>query len=139
VLFAEMTDSNIAIISIVSSLLGGGVTWLVTFLNGRHERSRKEHKEDEKTITDHLEEVRRRCEEENKELKADLKYTNKRLLDVMRHLMYLEGVLETKGIKFRRLEIDDETSVTLAGINERNSLDAPKSGKIKRPEDEQIK
>lgn len=137
-LFGDMSDGDIAIISVLSTIIGGGVTWFVTYLGQKHDKKRKEVKEDEKTIVDHLKEVEERCNEENRELKADLKYTNRRLLQVMNHLMYLEGILETKGIKFKRIEIDDETSVKLSGTEDLNNVNAPKSTKIKRPGNEII-
>lgn len=104
VLFADTSDGNVAIMTVIAGFIGGAAVWLKGYFDNRHERKRKEYKEDEKSIVDHLKEVEERCAQENKELKNDLKFTNKRLQQVFAHLMYLEGILESKGVSFRRLE-----------------------------------
>jgi hypothetical protein len=96
-----------------SGLIGAAAVWLAGYFNNKHERKRKEFKEDEQSIVAHLTQIEERCNQENKELKTDLKFTNKRLQQVLAHLMYLEGILETKGVKFRRLEMDDIESVDI--------------------------
>lgn len=111
-LFAvEASDGSIAIIVTLSGMVGAAGVWVANWLSGRHDKRRAEKKEDEKTIVDHLKEVEERCNQENRELKLDIKHTNKRLLAVMNHLMYLEGILESKGIRFRRMDMSAEESM----------------------------
>lgn len=126
ILFGEAGDGTIAILMTLSGLIAGAAVWLAGYFNSRHERRRKEYKEDEQSIADHLTRMEERCNQENKELKTDLKYTNKRLQQVLAHLMYLEGILETKGVKFRRLDMEDTEAVDI-GNHKLPSGTIPKS------------
>lgn len=136
VLFADTSDGNVAIMTVIAGFIGGAAVWLKGYFDNRHERKRKEYKEDEKSIVDHLKEVEERCAQENKELKNDLKFTNKRLQQVFAHLMYLEGVLESKGIKFRRLEPETTNDDELVDLNHTNKQG---SGVIKQPSSPRVR
>ncbi len=131
ILFADTSDGITATLILIAGLIGGGITWLATYLSNRHDRQRKEEKEDEKTIVDHLKEVERRCTEENKELKQDNRHINRRMVRVINHLMYLEGILESRGITFRKFSLDEDDCEP--GSQPHNPMPGPDSKKIPRP------
>lgn len=106
-LFAEVDNGTLAALLTVMGVLGGAVQWFVSYLTNNRDKKRIQDKADEKTITDHLEAVKERCEKENEDLKREQREITNKLMILTGHVRYLEGVMESKGIKFNKLVTDD--------------------------------
>jgi len=102
-LFADEQASTggIAVLMAMSSIIGGAVIWVVRAYSERRAERRKEHKEDEKTIVDHYEQLKVRMDREIAELRKDNRKLGRRLTHTIAHVMYLEGIMESRDIKFR--------------------------------------
>lgn len=110
----------VALAMTIGTAVGGAVVWIAKMWMDWKERQRKEKLEDaqrerededrerheratkEKTIVDHLTTLTDRLEKENMELQKEMADVRKELTRVTAHVMYLEGVMEAKNIKFRR-------------------------------------
>lgn len=105
---AETSEGALAVLMALSALLGGGVNWLASYLSQRRAETRAadrekraEHKEDQKDIVSHLENLNRRLEREVAERRAESKAMSETITRAVAHIRYFEGILESKGIKFR--------------------------------------
>lgn len=110
VLFAEVDNGTLAVLMALSGVVGTAVTWFTNYLTNNRDKERIQSKADEKTITEHLEAVKERCEKENEELKKEQREITNKLMALTGHVRYLEGIMESKNIKFNRFK-PDETDI----------------------------
>lgn len=96
-LFAEVPDW----IPFLSTTLGGVAVWAATYYSSQHKVRREERKEDEKGIVEHQSELIDRLTAEMTELRDRSERQGERLTKAIAHMMYLEGIMESQGIKFR--------------------------------------
>ena len=110
----------IALATSVGGAVGGAVVWVMKMWGDWKKRKREEELEDaqrerededrerqekavkEKTIVDHLTALTGRLEKEDADLQKEMAEVRRELTRVTAHVMYLEGVMEAKNIKFRR-------------------------------------
>jgi hypothetical protein len=112
--WGEVGDGQLAGLMAVASLLGAGVSygvkWYMDYRKSSHEREdavmarrRAEAKEDQQTIVDHMKVTVDRLDAENAGLRKEVKECRTDLTKVTAHVMYLEGIMEAKGVHFRPL------------------------------------
>ncbi len=100
-LLADVSNEWTTLLITGATLFGGGIVWLANWWAGRQVARRKDNQEDKKEITDHLEMLVIRQGEEITALRKDSQSVNDKLTYAISHVMYLEGIIESKGFQFR--------------------------------------
>lgn len=100
-LFAETTTVETFGIAGLAAVLGGAVTWATNFWVNRVRERRDWRKADQKEIVDYQSATIERLSQEMKEVRSQLERVTSRLTSAIAHLMYLEGLLEARDIKFK--------------------------------------
>lgn len=101
------TDARLVLLVGVSTIVGGAVTWAFNAVLEWQSRRRKERKEDEKSIVQHLETLVERLRIDNGDLHAEVDQlradlTKEQLFGerVLGYIRYLETLLRVKRIPF---------------------------------------
>ena len=101
-LFAEASDGWWIAFSTLCSVIGGAVVWMANFFINRQNQQRMWKQEDQRTIVQHQDEAINRLVEEVGELRLEVGRLREEVTQAKAHMMYLEGILESKRIPFRR-------------------------------------
>ena len=132
---AETSEGALAVLMALSALLGGGINWFASYLAQRRAESRAvekekraEHKEDEQSIVSHYAILNERLNREVAERRAESAALNSQLTRALAHLRYLEGIMESKGIKFRPYVYDQTPYPSGSGNHRPLSDDEPEEG-----------
>jgi hypothetical protein len=97
-------------LGVVMSAVSGAVVWLWTQARDWRAMRRREAKEDEKTIVDHLQVVVSRLEAECASLRLADSEKQRLLTRAIGHLTYLEGLMEARGIPFRPFDLNGDSA-----------------------------
>jgi C4-dicarboxylate-specific signal transduction histidine kinase len=132
---AETSEGALAVLMALSALLGGGINWFATYLSQRRAETRAvekerraEHKEDEQSIVSHYAILNERLNREVAERRAESAALNSQLTRALAHLRYLEGIMESKGIKFRPYVYDQTPYPSSGSGNHRPLTEDPEEG-----------
>lgn len=105
-LFAEPAiDWLTALLVLVGTTVGGAVVWVANFWIGRSDVRRGRQQQDEKKITDHQEALIARQSAEISLLQGEVRRTQSRVTTLTGHVLYLQGIMEGKGVRFRPLVV----------------------------------
>lgn len=123
-IFAEADNVTVGVItSFLTAVVGGAAAWLWTVWKESDDRKQKRKDKDElaaaarekeeqaredkgeETIIGHQQRLIERMAREIAALQAEAKSARQLVVTLTGHVMYLEGVMEAKNMKFRRLEL----------------------------------
>jgi len=108
--FADESSSAIlAVVAVLSGVLGGAITWAANWCQTQRLRRRQWAKDDEKGIVDRQDTLSQRQGEQIKDLQGRVDRVSNRLTTVIAHMMYLEGLLRAKDIAFTPFDRDSLT------------------------------
>jgi len=102
-LIAEATIGNdvIAAIIMLATAIGAGLMKGWEYL-------RKTRKEDETDVIVQMQKMEARCREENQALEQKVSVQDRRIFKLYKHVLYLEGAMRAKRMKFHPINLNEE-------------------------------
>ena len=102
-LIAESTISGEGIAAIIAlcTALGAGLIKGLDYI-------RKNRKEDATDVISQLQRMEARCQEDNRALEGKVTAQERRIFKLYKHVLYLEGAMRAKRMKFHPLNMNEE-------------------------------
>lgn len=106
-LFADANDTLLLVVSnLVTGAVAMAVPWVWNALRTSRAERRREQQEDDKAVNDRKDALITRQDKELTSAMRQRERLSTQFTQVVAHMMYLEGILETKGIKFRKFPLE---------------------------------